>query len=71
MEPSGSCGRELDLVALDERVGEELLAHPLELLTSRGRIVAVDLDVDEPTDPCLGDGEPEPPSSSGQNASRR
>ena len=50
---------ERDLVALDQRVREELLAHALEL---RPRLVAVvgrELDVDEPADAGVGDLEAE------------
>ena len=48
--------RELDLVALDERVGEELLAHPLELGAYRGRVVARELEIDDPAHARLGNG---------------
>src|SRR5439155_18386311 len=48
-----------DLVALDQRVRQELLAHALELGTGGVRIRGVDLQIDEPADARLGDREAE------------
>src|SRR4029453_5178893 len=52
---------ELDLVTLDQRVGEELLAHPLDLGARRDCVVGLDLQVDYASDAGLGDGEAELP----------
>ena len=41
---------DLDLVALDQRVGEELLAHPLDLGPRRRRVGRLDLEIDDATD---------------------
>ena len=54
---------ELDLVALDQRVREQLLAHPLDLRARLGRVVGVDLELDEPADAGLADGEAEVPQA--------
>ena len=38
---------QLDLVALDQRVGEELLAHALDLGARLGGVVRLELEVDD------------------------
>ena len=50
---------DLDVVALDQRVGEELLAHPLDLGSGRVRIGSVELEVDDAADARFADGEAE------------
>src|SRR5207247_1713525 len=52
---------QLDLVALDQRVREELLAHPLELGLRLGGVVRLELQLDEAADPRLADRESEVP----------
>jgi hypothetical protein len=52
---------ELDLVALDQRVREQLGAHPLDLGPGLLWIAGLDLEIDEPPDPRVVDGEPEVP----------
>src|SRR5579864_1430796 len=55
------CGlpMEFDLVGLDQRVGEELLAHPFHLCACRRLVVGCDLEVDDLADARARDGEPE------------
>jgi hypothetical protein len=50
---------DLDLDALDQRVREELVAHPLDLGTGLRGIARVDLQVDEPADARFADGKAE------------
>src|SRR5437764_2215344 len=50
---------DLDLERFDQRVREQLLAHPLDLHTRLGRVARVDLEVDDLPDPRLRDGEAE------------
>ena len=56
-EALGHCA-ELDLVALDQRVRQELLAHSLELRLRLVAIVGRELDVDEPADPRVATSNP-------------
>jgi hypothetical protein len=51
--------RELDLVALDQRVGEQLLAHPLDFGPGPCRVVRLDFEIDDPADTSLADREAE------------
>src|SRR5439155_13339490 len=51
--------RELDLVALDQRVREQLGAHPLDLGAGLLGIGDLDLEIDEAADPRTVDGEAE------------
>jgi hypothetical protein len=48
---------ELDLVALDQRVCEQLLAHPLDLGLRRDGVLRLDFEHDEPPDTRFPDGE--------------
>src|SRR5580765_2562880 len=63
--PMRGCGlvtrplRELDLVALDQRVGEQLLAHPLHFRAGTRRVVRFDFEIDDPADTSLADREAE------------
>ena len=50
---------QLDLVALDQRVGEQLLAHALDLGARLGGVVRLDLEVDDASDAHLVHGEAE------------
>src|SRR5205085_2040139 len=54
---------ELDLVALDQRVGEQLLAHALELAPSLRLVAGFDVELDELADPRLPHGEAEVPQA--------
>ena len=48
-----------DLVALDQRVGEQLLAHPLDRRAGLLGIRRVEVEVDDATDSGIADREPE------------
>src|SRR5947209_4999064 len=50
---------QFDLVRLDERVREQLLAHALNLSAGARLVVGGHLEVDDLADPCAGDGEAE------------
>src|SRR5205823_5823986 len=50
---------QFDLVALDQGVGEELLAHPLDRSPRSSLIALVELQVDNTADPCVPDREAE------------
>src|SRR5579872_2467446 len=52
---------QLDLVRLDQRVGEQLLAHLLHLCASGCLVVGVHLEVDDLADARVRDGEAEMP----------
>src|SRR6187200_2617985 len=51
----------LDLVALDQRVREEALAHAFDLAAGFLRARGLHVEVDDAPDACLLDGEPELP----------
>src|SRR5438445_11787220 len=61
--PTRSCGLaiERDLVRLDERVREQLLAHPLDLGAHGGGIARLDLEVDDAADARVPHREAEVP----------
>src|SRR5207249_11450779 len=48
-----------DRVALDQRIREQPLAHPVELLARFATVVGRELDVDEAADACFTDVEAE------------
>ena len=48
-----------NLVGLDQRVGQQLLAHPLELGTGPLRVGRVNVELDEAPDPRPADREAE------------
>src|SRR5207248_10714345 len=50
---------QLDLVRLDERVREQLLAHAFHLRASARLVIGAHLEVDDLADPGAGDGEAE------------
>src|SRR5207248_8144103 len=54
---------ELDLVALDQRVGEQLLAHALQLVARLGLVRRVDLELDELPNAGLRHGKAEVPEA--------
>jgi hypothetical protein len=51
--------RQLDLVTLDQRVREELLAHPFDLGLGRDGVLRLDFEFDDPPDPRFADREAE------------
>src|SRR5688572_9787797 len=51
--------RNLDLVALDQRIGEQALAHPLHLRAGLISARRVHLEVDHPPDARVADGKAE------------
>src|SRR5262245_54333798 len=58
--PVGSRGLpQLDLIALDQRVREKLLAHPLDLRARLGGVVGLELEVDHAPHAHSVDGEAE------------
>src|SRR4051812_31453084 len=52
---------QLDLVRLDQRVREQLLAHPLHLRPGVGGVRRLELQIDDLADARLRDGEAEVP----------
>src|ERR1700675_3854476 len=52
---------DLHFERLDQRVREQLLAHPLDLGPRLGRVARVDLEIDDLPDASLRDGETEVP----------
>jgi hypothetical protein len=53
--------RELDLVALDQGIREQLFAHPLDGGACCSFVRLLDVQVDDAADPGLADGEAELP----------
>src|SRR5262249_24038179 len=51
--------RKLDLVRLDQRVRQQLLAHPLQLGPSLLAVAVLELEVDDPADARVADREAE------------